>query len=87
MSKEKYGYHKANIDKGIYGDLSKIYEEIEELKDSENQDNKIMILVELSDVIGAIEGYLEKHHNSLSLKDLIIMSETTKRAFKNNHRK
>lgn len=81
------GYHITNIDRGIYGHLSKIYEEVEELKDSENQNNKIMILLELSDIIGAIDGYLEHHHNSISLEDLITMSKTTKRVFENGYRK
>lgn len=43
-----------------------------------------MELVELSDIIGAIELYLEKYHSDI--QELIKMSNITKRAFKNGHR-
>lgn len=43
-----------------------------------------MLLVELSDLIGAIELYLEKNFSSFSLQDLIIMSNITKRARNND---
>ena len=53
-------YHLRSIEKGTIGELSKVYEEIEEVKDSDEQGVDLMVLVELSDVIGAIESYLEK---------------------------
>ena len=40
-----------------------------------------MVLNELSDIIGAVEGYLIKHHPSLTLSDLLKMKELTARAF------
>lgn len=80
------GYHLSNIEKGTIGELSKIYEEIEEIKDAENQNAKVMILCELSDLIGAIQAYLDKHHNSLNIMDLVTMARITKRAFDNGHR-
>lgn len=52
------GYHLREIPRGTYGELSKIKEEIEEIEDSIAQGCKVMELVELSDLYGAIEGYL-----------------------------
>lgn len=75
------------IPKGEFGEISKIEEELCELVDADSQGNKIMVLCELSDLLGAVEGYLEKHHPSMSLSDLLIMKDATKRAFKSGHRK
>lgn len=81
------GYHIAKIEKGVLGTSSKIKEELEELFDAENQKIKIMVLVELSDIIGAIESYLEINYTDITLEDLKRMSDVTKRAFKSGHRK
>ena len=81
------GYHKKEIEKGTVGELSKIYEEIEELKDADEQGVNLMVLLELSDVIGAIELYLSKHHKSISLDDLISMSRLTQEVFIGGFRK
>lgn len=75
------GYHLTKIKKGKYGNISKIQEELDELKDAKEQGSSIMELVELSDLVGAIEGYLEENHPNTSLNDLIIMNKITKRAF------
>lgn len=80
------GYHIAEIKRGKFGDLSKLQEELDELKDCEDQQNKIMALVELSDLYGAIKGYLAKHIPSMTMEDLRIMSEATERAFKDGTR-
>lgn len=80
------GYHKMKIQKGVFGDSSKILEEVMELIDSENQDAKIMVLNELSDLIGAIRGYLNKHHPEVTLNDLIKMADITKSAFEDGER-
>ena len=80
------GYHIAEIKKGKFGDLSKLQEELDELKDCEDQQNKIMALVELSDLYGAIKGYLTKNIPSMTMEDLRIMSEATERAFKDGTR-
>jgi ornithine carbamoyltransferase len=87
VSKDNIGYHTIHIPKGVYGDSSKILEEVNELIDAENQGANIMALNELSDIIGAINGYLEKNHPTITLNDLITMSEITKRAFVSGHRK
>ena len=39
------GYHLSKINRGNYGEFSKIKEETEELEDSIKQNNKIMQLV------------------------------------------
>lgn len=74
------GYHVRNITRGEFGELSKIEEELEELLDAVEQDAKIMILCELADMYGAIEAYVEKHHN-MTMDDIKKMSNLTKRAF------
>jgi hypothetical protein len=79
-------YHLSELPQGKYGELSKVYEEIAELKDAEYQGATLMVLQELSDVIGAIEGYLVTHHPSIKLEDLIKMKEITKRVFRTGHR-
>lgn len=81
------GYHLTRITKGILGTSSKIQEELDELKDAESQDNKILVLCELADIVGAIDSYLCLRYNNITLKDLQIMSDATKRAFMNGQRK
>lgn len=80
------GYHLRDIKKAQYGTLEKIYEEVEEIRDSQEQGSELMVLIELSDLIGAVSGYLECAHPTLQLEDLILMSEITGRAFKNGGR-
>lgn len=83
---EKPGYHINDITKGEVGESSKILEEVYEVQDAEQQECKIMVLVELSDLIGAVSLYLEKHHPDTTIDDLITMSRITRRAFANGHR-
>jgi hypothetical protein len=82
------GYHVKDIAPGKFGELSKIREEVEEAFDAEEQGNRLMVLVELADIIGAIDGYLfEKYGEAVTLQDLITMSDATRRAFVTGHRK
>lgn len=83
---DKKGYHCADIPKGELGELSKILEEVAELKDAVQQGSKIMELVELSDLYGAIKLYLSKHHPNTTMEDLAIMNAITARAFINGFR-
>jgi hypothetical protein len=85
--KPTYGYHKAKIPRGELGEFSKIKEEVLELEDALDQDNKIMALVELSDLYGAIKLYLKKHHKGVKIKDLKTMNDATARSFMMGHRK
>jgi len=80
------GYHLTEIPKGVIGESSKILEEILELQDAEQQGARIMALVELSDMIGAVEHYLRHYHPDTTLEDLIKMSNITQRAFRNGRR-
>lgn len=80
------GYHLRHIKKGIYGNSSKIVEEVEEFLDAEDQRCKVMELNELSDLIGAIRGYLEKSHPGITLDDLVKMADLTKSAFEDGER-
>lgn len=82
----KQGYHKATIVRGVFGDDSKIFEEVDEFADALDQGVTLMALVELSDLIGAIRGYLAKHHPSITLDDLIAMSDVTHRVFSTGYR-
>lgn len=82
-------YHKRDIViEGEYGEFSKIEEELDEVRESLEQNNKVMALVELSDMIGAVQGYLKKYYNdTITLNDLLLMNEATQRAFKSGKRK
>lgn len=81
------GYHLTETPKGIVGDVSKITEEVSELVDAAAQGVKIMELVELSDIYGAMELYLESHHPGTKMADLAAMSFVTRRAFTNGRRR
>lgn len=80
------GYHLKPFTHGVFGEASKIEEEMFEFLDALKQKNPIMALVELSDEIGAIRGWLAKHHPTVTLEDLITMNDATTRAFVNGHR-
>jgi hypothetical protein len=79
------GYHKKEIQKGVLGEFTKIKEEFDELSDAFEQEDKILQLCELTDLIGAIESYVENKFN-LTLEDLVIFSNKTKSAFKEKKR-
>ncbi len=79
------GYHLREIKtKGTYGESSKIHEELDEFDEAMEQNNKIMALVELSDIYGALEGLAVKMGSNMS--ELAKMSCATKRAFNNGIR-
>jgi len=82
------GYHLEEIPRGVYGEISKVLEEAAELKDAMEQGNRIMILIELADLLGAVDGYMDKYYGEkLTIDHLITMAFTTKRAFTSGHRK
>ena len=78
------GYHKKEIDKGVLGEFSKIKEEFQELEDAFEQKDTILILCELSDMIGAIEEYIKKWN--IDIHTLKVFSDKTKQAFKDGKR-
>lgn len=80
------GYHKrAIVIQGTYGEVSKIEEELDELKESLEQDNKILALCELSDLYGAMEAVAEKL--GVNMEDIKKMSAATKRSFQSGERR
>jgi hypothetical protein len=80
------GYHIRHIAKGTLGEVSKIREELEELEDATEQGSSIMALVELSDLYGAMDAYLKRHHPSMGMADVARMASITQRAFRSGQR-
>lgn len=78
------GYHKKDIKKGVLGEFSKIREEFLEAEDAYEQGNTVMLFIELSDLIGAIEKLTSKYN--ISIEDLITMKDATVRAFEEGAR-
>ena len=79
------GYHLRTINKGKLGETSKIREELEELEDALEQQNRIMALIELSDLYGALE--LVAINLGTNIEELSIMSKATMKAFREGSRK
>jgi len=78
-------YHKTYIEKGTLGNFSKIREEFEEFQDAYTQGSPVMELVELSDLLGAIEAYSLNHYD-IELEDLMKMTRSTQSAFRDGSR-
>ena len=81
------GYHTREFEKGVYGEPSKIKEELEEFLDACDQNAKLLILCELADMYGAMSGYVEKHFPGMTMADIEIMAKMTTSAFKEGKRK
>lgn len=86
MSPSARGYHSREIARGKYGELSKILEELDEAFDADAQGDAVMLLVELADMVGAIEGFLERRYPGINVEMLCVHSRNTKRAFEAGHR-
>jgi phosphoribosyl-ATP pyrophosphohydrolase len=80
------GYHVRSIEPGVLGEPSKIQEELDELADAEAQGSKIMMLVEMADLYGALQLYLEQNFTDVTMEDLAGFSAITRRAFTNGRR-
>lgn len=80
----KPGYHLVEIPRGVFGELSKVAEELAEALDAEKQGSQLMLLQELSDLVGAAGAVAAKHGSSLD--ELVRMAQITKRAFEAGHR-
>ncbi|QPI18273.1 hypothetical protein POP15_225 [Pectobacterium phage POP15] len=80
------GYHIADIKKRRFGSFGKIQEEVEECLDAHQQGSHIMMLVELSDLYGAMEGFLAENYPGFTMSDLAKFSSITGRAFRNGYR-
>ena len=79
------GYHLRPIQKGELGKPSKIREEVDELEEALEQDNKILAIVELADIYGALEMVAEGL--GVTMEDVRKMAHATKRAFLDGSRK
>jgi hypothetical protein len=77
-------YHQRKIQKGQYGTISKLKEEIEEYEDAVEQNCVIMAQLELSDIFGALQALAEKY--DLTMSDLKVMSDITKSSFRDGTR-
>lgn len=80
------GYHLRPIEKGVFGEASKIREEAEELVESLEQGARIMALNELADLYGAMEDLLTRAFPDFTMQDLAQMAAITRRAFQNGRR-
>ena len=78
------GYHTKEIEKGKIGQFSKIKEEFEELEDAFNQNDTILMLVEMTDLYGAMEEYIKRWN--LDMSQLKEFSDKTKSAFRDGTR-
>lgn len=66
-------WHIREIAKGKLGELSKIREELEEAEDALEQDQILMLMFELSDIIGAAGKVGEKY--GMDLDKLVAFSK------------
>lgn len=66
-------FHKREIIKGEYGQLSKIREELDEAVDAEEEGQELLLIIELADIIGAVRGVANKY--GITLDQLIKFSE------------
>lgn len=80
------GYHANEIPKGEFGKWSKIKEEFLEAEDAYTQENPVMLLLELSDLLGAIGEFALKKYN-ISIYELLAMTKATRSAFEDGTRK
>jgi hypothetical protein len=81
------GYHTRKITKGKVGEVSKIKEEVDELMDAAAQpEADLLMLIEMSDIVGSIKLYLSKHHPTMTIRHLEKMADLTASAFKDGDR-
>lgn len=79
------GYHlRPIVTEGVYGEPSKIREELEELEEALDQDNRILALCELADLYGALEAVAESL--GTSMLEVSQMAAATRRAFQDGSR-
>lgn len=79
-------YHLRKIQtEGVFGHPSKIREELEELEEAMEQDNRILAMCELADLYGALEGVA--HSLGTNMDQVARMAAGTKRAFLSGERR
>ena len=73
-------YHlKPILTQGVFGQPSKIREELEELEEALDQPNRLLALCELADLYGALEEVAV--NLGTNMEELKKMAEATRRAF------
>ncbi len=82
----KKGYHEAVIPKVPAGSFLKLVEEMHEATDAYVSDNLIMLLVEMADLYGAMELFLEQKFPGVRMQDIMRMHAVNRRAFENGRR-
>lgn len=87
MKEAHVGYHKKKIDRYPFGTAYKIKEECEELLDAYEQQASILMLCELADLYGAMEGFLTERFPGIGMSDIRQMSNLTRSAFLEGERK
>jgi hypothetical protein len=80
------GYHQRVIPKGENGQITKVIEELLEFEDAHEQSCQLMMAMELSDAILAIELVAKKYLPHIPFGDILWMSKITKRAFESGRR-
>ena len=80
----KPGYHIAPIKKGVFGESSKMREELDELIDAESQGCKLMVMIEAADLYGALREFVERR--GYTMEDIVQLADITARAFKSGAR-
>lgn len=74
------GYHlRPIVTVGVFGEPSKIREELEELEEALEQKNRILALCELADLYGALEAVAS--NLGVTMAEVSDMAAATKRAF------
>lgn len=79
------GYHARDVKKGEYGKFSKVIEEFEELLDAHDQEDPVLELCEMSDLIGAMDGYAVSNYG-IGIDKLVSFMCKTKQSFKEGKR-
>lgn len=79
------GYHRKEIRRGVFGELSKIREELDELEDAAEQNVRVMVGCELSDLYGALRAYADRQ--GFTMVDLEKMADISKKVFESGYRK
>lgn len=83
---KKHSSHANPIPAGTVGEFTKLIEEFAEARDAHLQKLPLMELWELSDFIGALIVYLEKHFSGVTINDLIEQAKHTNRLFEEGKR-
>lgn len=60
-SKKRSYFHEKPVTRGVYGEFSKIQEELEEAIDAAERGQTLLLRIELANLIGAVKGVADKY--------------------------